>query len=104
IGGIEGLCHRAGMAGPAVSQVIYNLLVRQLDVEYFPRARKHPIHTTVYNPLAGGLLAGKGLRQEPEPGSRFDKNPMYQQRYLSGRFFELVEAYSSLAREAALSQ
>ena len=100
---MEGLCDRAGMARPAVSQVIYNVLVRQLDVEYFPFARKHPIHTTVYNPLAGGLLAGKGLRKQPEPGSRFDKNPMYQQRYLSGRFFELVEAYSALAREAGIS-
>ncbi|MFL5361796.1 MAG: aldo/keto reductase [Myxococcales bacterium] len=100
---IEGLCDRAGMARPAVSQVIYNVLVRQLDVEYFPFARKHPIHTTVYNPLAGGLLAGKGLRKDPEAGSRFDKNPMYQQRYLSGRFFELVEAYTSLAKEAAIS-
>jgi aryl-alcohol dehydrogenase-like predicted oxidoreductase len=100
---IEGLCDRAGMARPAVSQVIYNVLVRQLDVEYFPFARKHPLHTTVYNPLAGGLLAGKGLRKEPEPGSRFDKNPMYQNRYLSDRFFELVEAYSGLAREAGIS-
>src|SRR5207248_3005222 len=87
---MEGLCDRAGMARPAVSQVIYNVLVRQLDIEYFPFARKHPIHTTVYNPLAGGLVAGKGLRKQPEPGSRFDKNPMYQERYLSGRFFELV--------------
>src|SRR5262249_10529788 len=75
----------------------------QLDVEYFGFARKHPIHTTVYNPLAGGLLAGRGLRAPPPKGSRFDGNKMYQERYLSQRFFDLVEAYSGLAREAGLS-
>ena len=100
---IEGLCDRAGMARPAVSQLIYNVLVRQLDVEYFPFARKHPIHTTVYNPLAGGLLAGRALRTEPPKGSRFDGNKMYQRRYLSDRFFEVVEAYSGLAREAGVT-
>src|SRR3954452_18715173 len=100
---IEGLCDRAGMARPAVSQVIYNVLVRQLDVEYWAFTRQHPIHTTVYNPLAGGLLAGRALRAEPPKGSRFDGNKMYQRRYLSDRFFELVEAYSGLAREAGLT-
>ena len=100
---MNGICERASMPIPAVSQLIYNLLVRQLDVEYFAFARKHPIHTTVFNPLAGGLLAGKGLRKDIEPGSRFDKNPLYQKRYLSDRFFELAEAYGKLAREAGMS-
>jgi aryl-alcohol dehydrogenase-like predicted oxidoreductase len=100
---LNGLSARAGMPLPAVSQVIYNLLVRQLDVEYFAFTRAHPLHTTVYNPLAGGLLTGKALRQEPERGGRFDGNPMYQRRYLSERFFAQVEAYQALAREAGMS-
>jgi len=37
---------------PRVSQQMYNLLVRQLEIEYFRFARKHGVHTTVYNPLA----------------------------------------------------
>src|SRR5467141_567413 len=86
---------------PRVSQQIYNLLVRQLELEYFRFARKYGVHTTVYNPLAGGLLAGKVKRDAPpEPGSRFDKNPMYQNRYLTDRFFELAEAFAGLSREA----
>src|SRR5918911_2321703 len=68
---------------PRVSQQMYNLLVRQLEIEYFRFARKYGVHTTVYNPLAGGMLAGKVKREAPlEPGSRFDRNPMYQRRYL----------------------
>ena len=91
------LCKTHGWSPPRVSQLIYNLLVRQLDLEYFAFAKKFAIHTTVYNPLAGGLLAGKGLDRKVEPGGRFDKNPMYQRRYLSDRFFELTRAYAALA-------
>jgi aryl-alcohol dehydrogenase-like predicted oxidoreductase len=86
---------------PRVSQQMYNLLVRQLEVEYFRFTRKYGVHTTVYNPLAGGLLAGKVRRDAPpEPGSRFDQNPMYQRRYLTDRFFELTDAFARLAAEA----
>jgi aryl-alcohol dehydrogenase-like predicted oxidoreductase len=91
---------QAGVA-PRVSQQMYNLLVRQLELEYFRFARKYRVHTTVYNPLAGGLLAGKVKRGDAlAPGSRFDKNPMYQKRYLSDRFFELADAFARLAAEA----
>jgi len=86
---------------PRVSQQMYNLLIRQLEIEYFRFAAKYGVHTTVYNPLGGGLLAGKVKRGAPlEPGSRFDKNPMYQRRYLSDRFFDLADAFARLAAEA----
>ena len=89
---------------PRVSQQMYNLLVRQLEVEYFRFARKYGVHTTVYNPLAGGLLAGKVKRDAPpEAGSRFDRNPMYQRRYLNDRFFDLADAFARLAAEAGRS-
>ena len=87
---------------PRVSQQMYNLLVRQLEIEYFRFARKYGVHTTVYNPLGGGLLAGKLKRGEAvPPGSRFDKNPLYQRRYLSDRFFDLADAFARLAAEAS---
>lgn len=78
---------------PRVSQVLYNLLIRQIELEYVRFAKKYGIHTTVYNPLGGGLLAGK-------PGARFENNPMYQKRYLSERFFELTDAFGRLAIES----
>ena len=81
---------------PRVSQVIYNLLIRQLELEYFRFAKNYRLHTTVYNPLAGGLLAGK-------PGARFEGNRMYQTRYLNDRMFELVAAYQKLAAELGMS-
>jgi aryl-alcohol dehydrogenase-like predicted oxidoreductase len=96
------LCKAHGWSRPRVSQVLYNLLIRQLDLEYFAFAKLQRLHTTVYNPLAAGLLAGKNIGGAIEPGSRFDKNPIYQKRYLSDRFFELATAYGTLAKDHGL--
>ncbi len=75
-------CDAFSLARPVSSQVLYNLLIRQLDVEYFSFVRQHPLHTTVYNPLAGGLLARPPVDDDEAPkGSRFDKNPLYRRRY-----------------------
>lgn len=90
----------AGAPRPVISQVMYNLLVREIEIEYAAYTRRFPIHTSVYNPLAGGILSGRHRRtRETEPGSRFDRNPMYQARYWSDRFFDLVDAYCALANE-----
>jgi aryl-alcohol dehydrogenase-like predicted oxidoreductase len=101
---IESLCGASGVAKPVVSQVLYNLLIRQLDLEYFKYTRAHPIHTTVYNPLAGGLLAGRvGRGEKAAKGSRFDGNRLYQGRYLNERMFDLVDDLAVVAREAGMS-
>lgn len=93
-----------GAPRPAISQVLYNLLIRQIEIEYVSFTRRHPIHTTVYNPLAGGLLTGKHARtEETVKGSRFDKNALYRGRYWSDRFFDLVDEYRALAAEAGMS-
>src|ERR1700690_2792129 len=77
------------LSRPVVSQVLYNALHRQLDIEYFAFTRRHPIHTTVYNPLAGGLLTGKhAFDDAPDKGSRFDENTMYRRRYWTRAMFD----------------
>jgi len=89
-------CDRMGIARPVMCQQIYNLLIRQLDLEYLRFASKYRLHTTVYNPLAGGLLAG-------QQGARFDRNPLYQKRYLSDVFMEAVAAFDRVAADAGIS-
>ena len=97
-------CDRRGIPRPAVSQVLYNLLIRQLDVEYFKFTREFTIHTSVYNALAGGLLSGRLDRSAPAPkGSRFDGNRFYRERYWSDRFFDLVDEHRAVASEEGLS-
>ena len=56
---LRALAEGEGIAPPSMSQVLYNALVRQIEVEYVPFTRKYPVHTTVYNALAGGLLTGR---------------------------------------------
>ena len=100
---IDRLCDERGMPRPALSQVVYNLLIRQIEVEYVAFVRRYPIHTTVFNPLAGGLLAGKHRQAEIPRGSRFDNNKMYQRRYWSSRFFELVDAIALVAKSEGMT-
>jgi aryl-alcohol dehydrogenase-like predicted oxidoreductase len=86
------------MPRPVIAQQLYNVLLRQLDVEWFSFARRYALHTTVYNPLAGGLLSGKHTRDgATQKGSRFDKNRLYQGRYWSDTMFDRVEALTELA-------
>ena len=86
---IDHLCDARGLKRPAFSQVLYNLLVRQLDVEYFAFAKRYPIHTTVYNPLAGGMLAG---------GTRHEKNALYKKRYWTAALQALADRYRDVLK------
>lgn len=89
-------CDRLGVPRPVASQQLYNLLIRQLDLEYLRFAAKYQLHTTVYNPLAGGLLTPRGI-VDPKSGARFERNTMYQRRYLSDTFLEAARAYAGIA-------
>jgi aryl-alcohol dehydrogenase-like predicted oxidoreductase len=98
------VCDREGIPRPVTAQQIYNLLIRQLDVEYLRFAARYALHTTVYNPLAGGLLTGRHRPGDDIPaGSRFAGNKLYQGRYWSPRMLELAAAYADLARAAGLT-
>jgi aryl-alcohol dehydrogenase-like predicted oxidoreductase len=97
-------CDRAGVSRPVVAQQIYNLLIRQLDVEYTRFSAKYDLHTTVYNPLAGGLLTGLHRDRTDVPArSRFDGNKLYQGRYWSETMRRLASTYEDLARAHGLS-
>ncbi len=92
------------MPRPRIAQQLYNVLLRQLDVEYFAFARRYDLHTTVYNPLAGGLLSGKHTRDgASQKGSRFDRNSLYQRRYFTDTMFDRAEALEGLARAEGMS-
>ena len=91
-------CDARGVPRPVASQVLYNAAVRQLEVEHLEFCATYGLHVTVYNPLAGGMLARSIAPGEAPPtGSRFDGNQMYQRRYLSGRMFAFAEAFAKIA-------
>jgi aryl-alcohol dehydrogenase-like predicted oxidoreductase len=96
------VCERMGLPRPLLSQQLYNLLIRQLDLEYLRFATRYELHTTVYNPLAGGLLTNRAPGAQPEPGTRFHKNALYQRRYLSDPFRDATATFAELAAEIGI--
>lgn len=94
----------AGLAPPARAQQLYNVLVRQLDVEYFPFAARYGLDTEVYNPLAGGLLTDRHADVAADRrGSRFWKNARYERRYWSAPLFARRDELAGLAASLGLS-
>ncbi len=89
---------------PAMSQMIYNLLVRQIEYEYVRLCKTQGLHLSVYNPLAAGLLTGKYASLGDEAaGGRFVGNAMYRKRYWSQRFFEGMLRLKAIADGVGMS-
>lgn len=64
------IADRLGLVGPAMEQPQYNMFCRErVEKEYAPLYEKRGLGTTIWSPLAGGLLTGKYNNGIPE-GSR----------------------------------
>ena len=87
----------------SVTQPMYNLLARGIEQEFLPMCREFGVATVVYNPLAGGLLTGKQQAAAPLPGTRFDKNQAYLDRYWHDANFEAVQELATIAKAAGRS-
>lgn len=93
-------CDALRMPRPRTSQVLYNLAIRQIEVEYLRFARKYALHTTVYNPLAGGLFARASKPGDAPPqGSRFATTSRYRYRYWTDRLMMFAERCRLLAEQ-----
>ncbi|KAI9015338.1 NADP-dependent oxidoreductase domain-containing protein, partial [Hyaloraphidium curvatum] len=88
-----------GMVGPAMEQPQYNMFVRErFEVEYKPLYENYGLGTTIWSPLASGILSGKYRLDSPPPeGSRLAMNDM-QMQGIAKRTFETDEGRSRLAK------
>jgi aryl-alcohol dehydrogenase-like predicted oxidoreductase len=95
------ICEKRAYHPYFISQPMYNLIARGIEDEYLPFCRRFGVAVVPYNPLAGGLLTGKHSRQDgPAPGTRFDGNKMYQDRYWHDDDFAAVEELRVIAADA----
>lgn len=94
---------RRGWKPMYIAQMMYNLMARGLEQEFVPFAREYRVSLVVYNPLAGGMLTGKQQREAPLPGTRFDNNQMYLDRYWHPAFFDALEELRAVAANAGRS-
>ena len=97
------IAEKQGYQPPMVSQPIYNLLARGIEQEYVPFAKEFGVSLVVYNPLAGGMLTGKQTRERPIPGTRFDNNELYLDRYWHPACFDAVDALGGIAEKGGRS-
>lgn len=66
------VAYRHGLEPPTMEQPEYNMFHRQrVEVEYQPLYREYGLGTTIWSPLASGILTGKYNEGIPE-GSRLD--------------------------------
>ena len=89
---IHHLCQRNGWIIPTVFQGMYNATTRAVESELLPALRAIGMGLHAYNPLAGGLLAGKyhEIDKYPREG-RFALRENYRERYWKRDYFEALE-------------
>ena len=94
-----------GLIGPAMEQPQYNLFEREkIEKEYLLIYKTVGLGTTIWSPLASGLLSGKYNEGIPE-GSRFAITGFdwLKDRWMKEDFLTRVKALSSLARELGMT-
>ncbi len=96
---------RLGLVGPAVEQPQYNLFERhKVEADYQQVYSSYGLGTTIWSPLASGLLTGKYANGIPE-GSRLaiENYAWLKERMLQDDKHQKVAALSGLAQELGIS-
>jgi voltage-dependent potassium channel beta subunit len=99
------VAHQYGLIGPSVEQPQYNLLERnKMENEFLMVFKTVGMGTTIWSPLASGLLSGKYNNGIPED-SRFaiEGFDWLKDRWMQENFLEKIKKLSSLANELGIS-
>jgi aryl-alcohol dehydrogenase-like predicted oxidoreductase len=78
---------------------MYNLVKRQAEVEILPMAAAQNLGVMVYNPIGGGLLAGKYGKDHTDGKGRFTTDDMYQKRYREEWVFDAAKRFYEFAKD-----
>jgi 1-deoxyxylulose-5-phosphate synthase len=87
----------------------YNLLFRQIERELLPLAAETGMAVIPFNPLAGGLLSGKYVRDDQPTEGRFSTQvgqqsaDLYNERYWNIKSFDTIDRLTKIASELGTS-
>jgi aryl-alcohol dehydrogenase-like predicted oxidoreductase len=91
------------------NQSEYSLILRDIEYDLLPAARRHGLGVMAYSPLAVGVLAARYERNTRPTGSGrlADPNALLppedqialRRRYMSDRAFDIVEVVTRVAKE-----
>lgn len=97
------ICDKRNYISPIITQNVYNAITRGIETELIPFLKAHNLGMSIYNPIAGGFLAGKHKPGIPSENTRFSNNKVYYDRYWSDENFTAVEKLAKIATEHNLS-
>lgn len=94
------------LIGPVMEQPQYNMLTRyKMEVELSQIFKTVGLGTTIWSPLASGILSGKYLNNQIPSGSRFDL-PEYtwlKEKNLTEENLEIVRQLQKLVSDASMT-
>jgi len=99
------VAHQCGLIGPAMEQPQYNLLERnKMENEFLMIFKTVGMGTTIWSPLASGLLSGKYNNGIPD-GSRFGLQGFdwLKERWMQDNFLNKVKAVNNVAQQLGIS-
>jgi voltage-dependent potassium channel beta subunit len=99
------VAHQYSLIAPAMEQPQYSLLERnKMENEFLMIFKTVGMGTTIWSPLASGLLSGKYNEGIPE-GSRFALTGFdwLKDRWMKENFLEKVKALNGLAKELGIT-
>jgi len=99
------VAHQYGLIAPAMEQPQYNLFERyKMENEFLMIFKTVGMGTTIWSPLASGLLSGKYTEGIPE-GSRFAIKGFdwLKDRWMKENFLEKVRSLNELAQELGIT-
>ena len=92
------------LVAPTMEQPQYNLLDRQrVEIEYAPLYAEFGMGTTIFSPLASGLLTGKYNDGIPADSRLAQEGLGWLQRGLHGDRIDRLRAYTALAAELGVA-
>jgi aflatoxin B1 aldehyde reductase len=97
------ICDKNGWVRPTVYQGVYNGLSRNVEDELIPALRNLGMRFYAYNPLAGGILAGKYSDIDNITDGRFTERPNYKGRYWKPEFFDALSVLKKACDESGIS-
>jgi len=105
------VCEKLGLIKPVVEQAQYSMLHRdKFEKQFEPLFQKYKMGTTIWSPLASGILSGKYNSGEIPEDSRFKTHDLKSiwDRYLGGDKLEKTQKkliqLEELAKELGCSQ
>jgi voltage-dependent potassium channel beta subunit len=99
------VAHQYGLIAPSMEQPQYHLLERnKMENEFLMIFKTVGMGTTIWSPLASGLLSGKYNEGVPE-GSRFDLQGFdwLKDRWMKDDLLRKVKSLGSLAKELGIT-